>query len=159
MYLNIGSDSIYANQEICDLFCLRFYSDEMTDKRYLEELYRWLKRRCDNYDVVDQEINREYVINSLYFEGKKRVGDSFSTWSFVNWWGLMNQGRSIERTTIWDIEDYFPLTEISFEGHTFFAPGNYKKWLETEYGMYYMNMPQQVGLFVHNKERIFHDVY
>jgi lipopolysaccharide cholinephosphotransferase len=40
-------------------------------------------------------------------------------------------------------KDLFPLDEKMFEGHQFYVPKNYKKWLQVRYGDSYMNLPPE----------------
>ncbi len=47
-------------------------------------------------------------------------------------WGITN--------TVYHKENIFPLTEVEFEGHMFYAPGNWHQHLSDVYGDY-MQIP------------------
>lgn len=53
-------------------------------------------------------------------------------------------------------KDIFPLSEISFEGHSFYVPNNYDHYLRTLYGNY-MELPPENQRRVHLAEIKFYD--
>ena len=158
LFYNIGAKLVDFNMIIGDIIPLHYFSDDMTEDKYRHEFWKWLYSRKIDFCGTDQKYLTEIETNMLYKSGNKKIGIGMDMMSAV-YYLAQHQGRGIVDCRLWNIEDYLPLTTLSFEEHKFYAPKNYKKWLEKEYGHNYMELPQRVGIYVHDKERIFHDIY
>ena len=52
---------------------------------------------------------------------------------------------------IFEYSDIFPLVECEFEGMTSYAPANYDKYVFAEYGIRYVEMPNNYGAPAHTR--------
>ncbi|WP_295094171.1 LicD family protein [Ruminococcus sp.] len=117
--------------------------------------------------VMDEKYmskkTRKYYAQSkdgkLFFRIRRFVGNFFSFRSPVKWFNTVDNTIHYRRKTslvtsatgrkhyfgeIYSTDTFFPLTEIKFKEHLFYAPGNYKRYLEGLYGNDYMVVPDKM---------------
>lgn len=158
IFLNMKSPYMRQNVSVCDIFPLRYMSNAMSVEGYKNEIDRRLALLKKNVDDMDSTLRSMAENSDLYCLKSNRIGYGFDFLVYISYWSEI-QGRGASKRKIWDITDYLPLQELSFEGYLFGVPRNYQKWLADEYGEDYKKLSQRVGIYVHDKERIFKEYY
>lgn len=158
VFLNMKSPYMRQNVSVCDIFPLRYMPDVMNAEVYRHEVDRATALLKKNVDDMDGILRSMAEIPDLYCQKSNSIGYGIDFLAYISYWGEL-QGRGILKRRFWNITDYLPLQELSFEGYLFKVPHNYQKWLEDEYGEDYKKLPQRVGIYVHDKERIFREYY
>lgn len=158
VYYNIGNPHIKDNVFITDIMPIYYFADNYSEEEYKEEFSRWLGKRYEDFMLVD-----EMYYSTMSDEGiikdreTNRVGQGHDYTSFLHT-QLAQNGRRFD-TKIWDAEILLPLQKMKFENAEFCAPANPLKWLEKEGYGDVMSLPSRVGAYVHDKDRIFTQIY
>ena len=101
--------------------------------------------RIDEYPELKSEI--DHLINS-YIERFSTAGGAWLLWGLDN--NYENETRyAWHHGRIFRYQDIFPLIKCEFEGMECFIPADYKKYAFAEYGIYYLDMPDNIGTAVH----------
>lgn len=157
VYRNIGAPHVKENEFITDIFPVYYFTNEYTHERYLQDLRKWYRRREENFDEVDRRYLTEMMAEGIIRKSSKKVGYGHDLTSFLQSQHSIN-GRKFD-TKVWDADVLFPLQKLVFEGHEWYAPRQVGKWLEGEGYGDPMKLPSRVGVYVHDKDRIFWDKY
>lgn len=143
-----------------------FPYDYVPEGRYLRK-FRGLKANAEMFIascVMDEktmsEKKRAYLSKSkdgkLFIWIRRIIGTVFAFRSPEKWFDRVDKtifyrkksalvtsatGRKHYFGEIYPTKTFFPLTEISFREHKFFAPADHRKYLEGLYGSDYMKVP------------------
>lgn len=158
IYENIGAKRVKDNVFITDIMPLYNFADDMSDLRYKQLLDHWTNLRMENYDYVDKIYYENSIESGVIVSGKsKKVGLGHDFTSFLNTQHIM-YGKNFG-TKIWDVLDLFPLCELPFEQACWNAPTNPMTWLSKDGYGNPMELPNRVGVYVHDKDRVFREEY
>jgi len=157
IYRNTGADKIFMNIRVTDIIPLHHFNDSYTDEMYLSDMIELSQERSVDFGKVDDGYDVFVRKREMYHSTGERIGYGLDFVSMVMYEQYVN-GRSF-RKRLWNIEDLYPLQELTFEGYRFYAPRNAEKWAGEEYGSNVMKLPSRVGVYVHDKDRIFREKY
>lgn len=157
IYRNIGASHVKENEFVTDIFPVYYFVDEYTRECYSRDLKKWYRRREENFDNVDKVYLKEMMAEGTICKISKKVGYGHDYTSFMKSQRDMD-GRKFD-TKIWDADTLFPLQKLLFEGYEWYAPKCAEQWLANEgYGDIW-KLPSRVGVYVHDKDRVFRDQY
>lgn len=157
IYRNIGAPHVKENEFITDVIPIYYFADGYTRERYSQDLGKWYRRREEDFDEVDKQYLTEAIAEGTICEKSRKVGYGHDQTSFLKSQLSIN-GRQFD-AKVWDADVLFPLQKLVFEGYEWYAPGRAEKWLEGEGYGDPMKLPSRVGVYVHDKDRIFWDEY
>jgi len=83
-------------------------------------------------------------LNSCYIEATEKHGHNgiqIDVFQFYKINNIVKYKESNYTEYEYKYDDIFPLIELDFEGHKFFAPNNYDSWLTIDYGNYHKLLP------------------
>ncbi|MBR3623043.1 MAG: LicD family protein [Selenomonadaceae bacterium] len=159
LFYNLGASNIHENLPIADICPIYFYDKSWTVERYNDEVLNrvyQLQNKIEFSDDIDCTIDTP--LEDLIQTGG-RVGYGLNMAARISYWGLFHGRSRPFDSKIWDAADYFPIKDMRFEDKTFAVPNKYDKLLMQEYGENYMDIPLQVGILIHDKERLFNEYY
>ncbi len=158
VYENIGARYVKENKFITDIFPLYYFADDFSMEDFSEQSERWFGERCKDYDYVDK-ICYDCMINEkiIQLNPSGNIGYGFDLVSFLSTQHALNGRKFNEK--IWKTEVLFPLAELSFENTKWFAPAKPTEWLSNDGYGNIMALPERVGVYVHDKDRIFREEY
>ena len=122
---------------------LMFIASCVMDEKYMSETYRnYLKKNRDA---------------KLFLLIRKMTGKVFSFRKPEKWFDSVDKAIQYKRTSlvtsgtgrrhyfgeIYSIDTFFPLKEMTFGGHMFYAPGKWQDYLVGNYGSNYMTPPSE----------------
>lgn len=157
IYENMEAPHVKENLFITDIMPVYYFADDYTLEQYGRDYERWYRKREENYIHVDEIYLREAKREGTIVDFSKRVGLGHDFTSFLKSQHEIN-GKQFDRK-IWDADILFPLRKLMFEGFEWYAPKYAKEWLETEGYGDPMRLPPRVGVYVHDKDRIFREKY
>lgn len=157
IYQNTGAHHVKENQFITDILPVYYFENGYTQENYAEDLKRWYRRREENFDRVDEIYLMEMISSGIICNKSERVGLGHDLTSFLKSQHDIN-GRRFD-TKIWDAEVLFPLRKLPFEDYEWYAPQCTEAWLKREGYGDIMRLPSRVGVYVHDKDRVFWDKY
>lgn len=157
IYLNTGASHVKENPFIMDIFPVYYFENGYTKENYARDLKKWYRRREENFDEVDKLYLREMTSSGIICNKSERVGLGHDLTSFLKSQHDIN-GRKFD-TKIWNAEVLFPLQKLSFEGYEWYASQCTEAWLKGEGYGDIMRLPSRVGVYVHDKDRVFWDKY
>ena len=103
-------------------------------------------------ETLDDKPSIKLHLDKLIDMWCKRISSKEPT----DWiaWGLDNNFENRTRPAWWlgrifQASDIFPLQECTFEGETMYIPNNFKKYVFTEYGIDYLDMPNDINISKH----------
>lgn len=158
VYENIGAEFVKENKFITDIFPLYYFSEDFSMEDFSEQSERWFGERCKDYDYVDA-ICFDSMVNEkiIQFEPSENVGLGFDLVSFLSTQHCLN-GRKFDNK-IWRTDILLPFSKLKFENSYWNAPAKPEKWLANEGYGNIMALPDRVGVYVHDKDRIFREEY
>lgn len=157
IYKNIGASHIKENVFVTDIFPIYYFAEEYSREDYRKDLDNWYQRREEDYDRVDEQYLKEVKSTGIIVKSSSQIGLGHDVASFLKSQHGIN-GRMFDKK-FWSTDLLFPLQKLSFEGYEWYAPRCPKEWLEGEGYGDPMKLPERVGVYVHDKDRIFRDKY
>ena len=158
IYQNIGAEHIKDNIFITDIMPLYYFKDLFTDEDYKNLLIFWVNMRLKDYDYVDKVYLMQSIEAGIITEKRSnRIGFGHDFTSFCH-----TQHSSLGRTFDSKIMDYtqlFPLKKMVYESYMWNAPADSIGWLKKEGYGDPMKLPSRVGVYTHDKDRIFREEY
>ena len=146
-------------EEFCtDIFPLYCWNDDMTDASFKSLVSEYAKKIRDGKKDVAKEAGEYMSQNCVSINEAKRLSfglDSLSSAAYRK----AKIGKRFD-CWIWDADTVFPLDKLNFENYTLNVPKKYVAFLEKMYpGTDLLEYPLRVGVYTHEKEKVFTDVY
>ena len=134
------------------------YSEDLSQKRISdimelkEEMYDELTVYLKNTDKDKRPVTKEYsghfqeMFNNYYERQVPLLGDNSKKKYMV--WAIDNLNSSQGLNSFLPCDYVFPLTEMIFEGHQFYAPNKPELYVNSLYGDIY-NIPEDIYTHIH----------
>lgn len=148
-------------------------SDKYTVELHMHDIIEICKKYGEHPDraymmngsIIEQHAKNMFA-TGYYTENASKYTISPERIAFVNTiytgHGLKMQGYIPEYNglcKLFDKDDILPLQKMKFEGYDLWAPADPDKILRLNYGDDYMSLPPRVGVYCHDKNRLFWDKY
>lgn len=157
IYQNIGAEHIKDNPFISDVIPIYYFNDAFTIEDYKEQQRFWEHERNKDFMKVDKVyLERAFASGMIKEEKSGRVGFGHDFTSFLY---TQNGVGRIVNTKFWKSSQLLPLRKMSFEGYEWNVPAEPMSWLQNEGYGNPMELPSRVGVYVHDKDRIFREEY
>lgn len=157
IYKNTGAPHVKENLFITDIAPVYYFKNGYTHEDYARDLGKWYHSREENFDRVDAVYLTKMISSGVICNNSEQVGLGHDYTSFLKSQLDIN-GRKFD-TKLWNADVLFPLQKILFEKYEWYAPRCVEKWLEKEGYGDIMKLPPRVGVYVHDKDRVFREKY
>lgn len=157
IYQNIGAEHVKDNLFISDVIPIYYFNDTFTIEDYKEQQRFWEHERCMDFMKVDEVyLERAFASGIIKEEKSSQIGFGHDFTSFLY---TQNGIGRIVNTKFWKSSQLLPLKTMFFEGFEWNAPADSMNWLINEGYGNPMELPSRVGVYVHDKDRIFREEY
>jgi len=158
IYENIGQKHIKNNRFITDIMPYFYFSNNYNYEQYNEDVDYWAKERKSNFDRVDCSYLDEFINRGIISCSEtNHIGLGHDLVSFLIFHHGIN-GRKFYNQ-LWDIDKLCPFNTMPFEKLKLYVPNDVQSWLNLEGYNNFNKLPNRVGVWVHDKNRIFTDEY